>query len=192
MTLCFTRVPVLALAFALMSVPALAQHVDTDFDRSTNFAAFKTFAIGDIKMSEDTSPLMMQRIVGAIEGNLRVLGLRKVETNPDIVISVKGDTREELVYTGWGDPYWWGPGPYWGGVAYPYYGYGGFYGWNAYPIVVGRLILDVTDTHTDKVVFRGTAQDELSSKARKNERKSFDAVEKIFEKSPWGRKFDPD
>ena len=191
MSLSFSRVPALALALTLMSVPALAQHVDVDYDRTTNFAAFKTFKIGSITMSEDASPLMMQRIEGAVEGNLRVLGLRQVETNPDIVINIKGDTREELVYTGWGDPYWWGPGPYWGGVAYPYW-YGGYYGWNAYPIVVGTLILDVTDTQTDKVVFRGTAQDELSSKARKNERKSFEAVEKIFEKSPWGRKFDPD
>jgi len=96
----FTRVPVLALALALMSAPALAQHVDTDYDRSTNFGAFKTFAIGTIKMSEDTSPLMMQRIVGAVEGNMRVLGLRRVETNPDIVISIQGDTRDGATPTG--------------------------------------------------------------------------------------------
>ena len=48
------------------------------------------------------------------------------------------------------------------------------------------------DARSEKVVFRGTAEDRVSHKAKKNERKAYDAVAEIFEESPWGKDFDGD
>lgn len=182
-----------ALTLALMPGPARAQDVDIDYDRSVDFRAFTTYSIGTVKMPEDANPLMVQRIVSAVEGHMSTIGFRKVETAPDLVIAIRGTTREELSYTTWGDPYWgWGPYPYWGGVAYPFWWGSGFSGVDVQTILVGTLTLDMIDGKTEKVVFRGTAEDTVSSKARKNERKAYEAVAEIFEESPWGKDFDRD
>lgn len=196
--LSLTRVSVLALAVALISVPARAQSVDVDYDRTVDFRAYKTYNFGAIKMAEDANPLMVQRVLSAVEGHMSALGFRKVDTAPDIRIALRGTTREELSYTSWGDPYYygwgwgWGPYPYWGGIAYPFWHPGGFSGVDVQTITIGTLTLDVIDGRTEKVVFRGTAEDRVSSKAKKNERKAYEAVAEIFEESPWGEDFDRD
>ncbi len=190
--LSFTRVMALASAVVLISVPALAQRVDVDYDRSTNFSTFKTYQIESVSMPGDSNPLMTDRIVRAVDGQMSFLGFKKVDSNPDLRISIRGDTHEELVYTTWGDPYGWGPQPYWGGVGYPFWWSGGFSGVDVERVLVGTLTLDMTDTRRDKVVLHGTAVDRLSSKSRKNENKMNKAVIEIFEESPWGSDFDRD
>jgi hypothetical protein len=193
--LSFNRVVVLMLASVLMSMPARAQSVDVDYDKSVDFRAFKTYALGTVKLPDDANPLMVQRIVTAVDSHMSFIGFRKVETAPDVRIVVRGTTREELVYTplgyGWG-PYGWGGHPYlWGGGWYPYWG-AGYSGVDVRRILVGTLTLDMIDTRTDRVVFRGTAEDRVSSKAKKNEKKAYEAVAEIFEESPWGKDFDED
>jgi len=185
---------VLAVALELMSVPARAQSVDVDYDKTANFRAFKTYALGTIKMSDDASPLMVQRTVSALEGQMSAIGFRKVESNPDLIVEIQSSSREELSYTTWGDfsPYWGGAYPYWGGVAYPFWHAGGFSGVDVQTILIRTLIVDMVDARTEKVVLRGTAEDRVSHKAKKNERKAYEAVAEIFEESPWGKDFDDD
>ena len=187
------RAFVLALALALMSVPARAQSVDVDYDRSVNFRAFKTYAVGTIKAGDDSNPLMVQRILTALDGQMSAIGFRKVERNPDVIVAIQHSTREELSYTSWGDfgPYWGAP-YYWGGIAYPFWWSSGFSGYDVQKILVGTLILDMIDARTEKVFMRGTAEDTVSHKAKKNERKAYEAVAEIFEESPWGVDFDDD
>ena len=186
------RVFLLAVALELMSMPARAQSVDVDYDKAVNFKAFKTYALGTVKMSDDASPLMVQRTVSALEGQMSAIGFRKVQSNPDLIVEIQSSTREELSYTSWGDfgPYWGGPYPYWGGVAYPFWHSGGFSGFDVQTILVRTLIVDMIDARTEKAVFRGTAEDTVSHKAKKNERKAYEAVAEIFEESPWGADFD--
>ena len=188
------RVVVLAVAFALMPVLTRAQSVDVDYDKAVNFRAFKTYALGTVKMSDDASPLMVQRTVSALEGQMSAIGFRKVEANPDLIVEIQSTTREELSYTTWGDygPYWGGPYPYWGGVAYPFWHSSGFSGVDVQTILLRTLIVDMIDARTEKVVLRGTAEDRVSHKATKNERKAYKAVAEIFEESPWGEDFDRD
>ena len=193
------RVFVLALAFALLSVPARAQSVDVDYDKSVDFRAFKTYALGTVRMPDDANPLMVQRILSAVDSHMAAIGFRKVERSPDVRLAIHGATREEYVYNTWGydfGPHFWGgPYPYYrgGGAWYPYYWWGGGYaGVDVRRIVVGTLTLDMIDSRTDRVVFRGTAEDTVSRKASKNERKAYDAVAEIFDESPWGSDFDED
>jgi hypothetical protein len=192
--LSLTRVVVLTVALPLMSVPARAQSVDVDYDKTVNFRAFKTYALGTVKMADDASPLMVQRTVSALEGQMSAIGFRKVDAKPDLIVEIQSSTREELSYTTWGDfsPYWGGPYPYWGGVAYPFWHSSGFSGVDVQTILVRTLIVDMIDARTEKVVFRGTADDRVSHKAKKNERKAYEAVAEIFEESPWGKDFDRD
>jgi len=191
--LSLTRVVVLAVALTpLMSVPARAQSVDVDYDKTVNFRAFKTYALGTVKIADDANPLMVQRTVSALEGQMSAIGFRKVEANPDLIVEIQSTTREELSYTTWGDPYWGGRYPYWDGVAYPFWWSSGFSGVDVRTILVRTLIVDMVDARTEKVVFRGSAEDRVSHKATKNERKAYKAVAEIFEESPWGADFDDD
>jgi hypothetical protein len=181
------RIFVLAVALELLSVPARAQSVDVDVDKAVNFRAFRTYALGTVKMSDDASPLMVQRTVSALEGQMSAIGFRKVERNPDLIVEIQSSTREEFSYTTWGDF-----GPYWGGVAYPFWHGGGFSGVDVQTILIRTLVVDMIDARTEKVILRGTAEDRVSHKAKKNERKAYEAVAEIFEESPWGADFDDD
>jgi hypothetical protein len=188
------RIFVLAVALELLSVPARAQSVDVDVDKAVNFRAFRTYALGTVKMSDDASPLMVQRTMSALEGQMSAIGFRKVERNPDLIVEIQSSTREEFSYTTWGDfgPYWGGAYPYWGGVAYPFWHGGGFSGVDVQTILIRTLVVDMIDARTEKVILRGTAEDRVSHKAKKNERKAYEAVAEIFEESPWGADFDDD
>ena len=71
---------------ALLLAPALllAQKVSYDYDKSANFAAFKTYAHKDgTKVGQ---PLIDERIVAAIDTELAAKGLTKAETNPDVFV----------------------------------------------------------------------------------------------------------
>lgn len=53
---------------------------------------------------------------------------------------------------------------------------------------VGTLVVDVFDTPTKTLLFRGTAADEMADKAEKNEKKIDKAVSKILKDFPPGSK----
>ena len=105
-------------------------------------------------------------------------------------------TREELFYTSWGDygPYWgWGPYLYRAVVWHTRSGIAAdSREIDVQKILVGTLTLDMIDARTEKAFLHGTAEDTVSHKAKKNEKKAYEAVAEIFEESPWGADFDDD
>ena len=65
-------------AAALIAAPALAQ-VHVDYDRSVDFASFKTFAWAktDSPNLAEEAPLMHSRVKNAIEYQLTTAGMRR-------------------------------------------------------------------------------------------------------------------
>ena len=51
---------------------------------------------------------------------------------------------------------------------------------------VGTLVVDIFDAKSKQLVFRGTAQDEISDKAEKNAKKLAKASDKMFKDFPPG------
>ena len=79
-------------------------------------------------------------------------------------------------------------------------GYGG-YGWRGMgaggmgtattttsEYIVGTLVVDIFDAKSKQLLFRGTAQDELSDKPEKNVKKLTKASDKMFKDFPPGSK----
>ena len=79
-------------------------------------------------------------------------------------------------------------------------GYGG-YGWRGWgaggmgtattttsEYTVGTLVVDIFDAKSKQLLFRGTAQDELSDKPEKNQKKLAKASDKMFKDFPPGSK----
>lgn len=168
--LCFKRLVAPTLALGLMSVAAGAQSVDISYDKSVDVRAFKTYALGNVTITGDPEPLIVQRILSAVDSRMSAIGFRKVEQNPDVLVATQ----------------------VWRGVSYPYWWSKGFTEIDLPRIFAARVVLEMIDARTEKVVFRGTAEDTVSLKPSRNERKADEAVAEIFEESPWGADFDDD
>jgi len=170
-----------AAALTLLSVPAFAQDVKTDFDKDANFGAIKTF---DAKIGTGwNNQISEKRVLDEFTQTLVEKGWQKVDANPDAIVVLHGATEKEkslnTFYSGMG-------------------GYGG-YGWRGWggagmgtattttsEYLVGTLVVDIFDAKTKNLMFRGTATDELSDKPEKNKKKLAKASDKMFKNFPPG------
>ena len=168
--LCFRRVFALTLALGLTSVAAGAQSVDVSYDRTADFSAFKTYALAPARVTGDPEPLLVERTISEVDRQMKAIGLQKVENNPDVLVETQ----------------------LWRGVSYPYWWSKQYSGYDVRKILAGTVVVNMLDARTGKIVFHGTAEDTVSRKASRNERKTDEAVAEIFEESPWGAEFDAD
>jgi hypothetical protein len=169
---------------ALVMVPAVAaaQKVSYDYEKSANFAGYKTYAF-----KEGTpvgQPLIDQRIVAAIESELAAKGLTKSEADPDLVVvyHIAFDKQKDIstFSSGYGGGY----GPYG-------YGWGG--GWaggttqtTVRDITIGTLVIDMADAKKKQMVWRGmaTKQVDAQTKPEKRDKNIANAMKKIFKNYP--------
>lgn len=166
------KVSRLVVSFCFLLIVAgstLAQKVNVDFDKGTNFSTYKTFAWATGTPAEN--PLVHQRIVAGIEAQLAAKGLRKVESNPDIVVVYHAATDTQVSVNTWGG--------------------GPFGGWRlgagtatVNKVPVGQLMVDIGDVKAKRFVWRGTASGTVSSKPEKNEKYLNTALAKMFENFP--------
>ena len=169
-TLCFRCLVAPALALGLMAVAAGAQSVDVSHDKRVDFSAYKTYALGPVKITGDADPVLVQRLMSAVDARMSAIGFRKVDRDPDVVVATE----------------------HWRGISYPYWWSHRFSDADVRRRFVGKVVLEMIEPRTGKVVFRGTAEDSVSPKARTNEKKADEAVREIFAESPWGSDFDDD
>jgi len=174
----------LVAAAALLLVPALAaaQKTTFDFDKNEDFTKFKTYAMKD--GTPVGQPLIDERIVNAIDDQMKAKGFTNSDANPDVfvVYHTTFDKQKDIStfssgYAGGYGPYGWG----WGG------GMGmGTTSTQVRDILVGTLVIDMADAQAKKVVWRGMGTKEIDTNAKPDKRdKSINkAVEKIFKNYP--------
>jgi hypothetical protein len=174
----------LAIAIALVLAPALAfaQKVTYDYEKSANFAGFKTYALKDgTKVGQ---PLIDDRIVNAINTELAAKGLTKTDSNPDVyvVYHVAFDKQKDIStyssgYGGGYGAYGWGWGGGWAG---------GTTTTQVRDILVGTLVIDMADAKKNQLVWRGMGVKEVNTQAKpeKRDKSINEAVKKIFKNFP--------
>ncbi len=173
------------LAALLVAGPAFAQKVYIDYDKDYDFSSIETFKWAKTEgtsMAQDS--LMHSRILNGIEHYLTIGGVREVDSDPDIHVTYHTSTKENLSFntTTYGYGY---PGG-WHGGYYGRYGYGG--GFNTASTTVstyqtGTLLVDAWDSHTDKLVWRGTATNiTVSDNPKKMGTRIDKALKKIVKK----------
>ena len=89
----------IAVAFALSGCGGSSMTVNTDFDRSANFSAFKTYSWRD--GTKIPNQLMSDRVVAAVDAQLIRSGLQRVDSGGDLTVTYHAATGEstiELVY----------------------------------------------------------------------------------------------
>jgi len=169
---------------ALVVAPVLltAQKVSYDYEKSANFATFKTYAQKDgTKVGQ---PLIDDRIVAAIDTQLAAKGLTKAASNPDVVVIYHVAFDKEKDISTYSSGYGGGYGPYG-------YGWGG--GWaggttttQVRDIVVGTLVIDIADAKKNQLAWRGMGVKEINTQANpeKRDKSINEAVKKIFKNYP--------
>jgi len=171
-----------AIALALTPALLLAQKVSYDFNKSANFAGYKTYAFKDgTKVGQQ---LIDDRIVAAIESELGAKGLTKATANPDVyvVYHVAFDKEKDIsTYSsgsagGYG-AYGWGWGGGWGG---------GTTTTQVRDILIGTMVIDVADAKQGQLAWRGMGVKEVNTQAKpeKRDKSISEAVKKIFKNYP--------
>jgi hypothetical protein len=157
----------LALAVAM---GASAQEVKTDYDHHANFSPYHTYYWEKVQASDS---LWQGRIQEAVDHDLQSKGWQRVDNGGDVAIAAVGSAHNEKEY----ETFYNGLGGWrWGGFGettttvqnYP----------------VGTLVLDFYDAHNKQLIWRGTAQQPLSDKPDKNEKKLEKTVDKMLDHFP--------
>ena len=161
---------ILIATFTLMSCNAVS--VTQDYDRSANFATYKTYSyhqkgLDKLKLND----LDKRRILAAVDREMATKGFTKVNENADLVVNVLASSSQEVRVDN--DMY-----------GYGYYGYWG----NRYPNVSeytsGKIIIDIVDENRNILVWQGIGSGlNVDNIAAKNERIP-EAINNILKKFP--------
>jgi hypothetical protein len=152
----------------LMSTVALAQNVNVDWQRSTNFTQYKTYAWG-VSPHPISDGLWNDRIVGMINAALQSKGLTMVDANstPDLIVVYNAGIKQNVSLQG--------------------YRTGVFMASGSISQVVendATLVVDLADPKQMMTIWRGMAEQTLSDKSDKNIAKVQKMISKMFQKFP--------
>jgi hypothetical protein len=164
----------------LFAGKASAQQVKTDYDRSANFAQYKTYSWEHVKTQD---PLDVDRIKSAVNSALAAKGWTQVDSGGDVCLNVVEITQNQQTlntfYDGFG-----------GGWGWRRFGGGGFgqATTTTETYKVGTVVVDLFDSKTKQLIWRGSESDTLSNKSEKNIKNLDKGVEKMFKNFPPGSK----
>src|ERR1700704_1988773 len=160
----------------LLAGKVSSQQVKTDYDRSANFAQYKTYSWEHVKTQD---ALNVDRIRSAVNAALAAKGLTQVDSGGEIsIVAVEMTQNQQTLNTF-------------------YNGFGGGWGWRRFggggigeatttteTYKVGTLVVDLFDAKTKKLLWRGSSSDTLSNNSDKNIKNLDKGVEKMFQKFP--------
>jgi hypothetical protein len=164
-------------AFLLTAACAYGQDVHYNYDRSANFATYRTYQWVDIPGGKVPDSLIDRAIRQAADEQLAQKGLTKVEENPDLYIGyqvvIDLEKSVDLYSTG---------------------GFGGWGGWGGdrtvrgqtSTIPVGILLMDLYDAGKKQLVWRGDAVKtiDLKEDPDKNYKNLQKVMAKLFKNYP--------
>jgi len=168
----------------LVASSALAQDVRYNFDKSANFAGFKTYKWVVIKGAQQLSDLPDRQVKAAVDAELAKKGLTKTDgETADLFIGYQAGVGQEKEYTSFDTGWGYGPGWYGGGW---YGGGGGMTTGTTSTIYVGQLALDMYSTTPKTLVFRTVASKTLDTEAKpeKQQKNLTKAVTKMLKNYP--------
>jgi hypothetical protein len=162
--------PALFALLAFTSLSCFARDIKVDFDHHVNFSQYKTYSWAKVDASD---PLWNDRVKEAVDRELTKKGWNQVPSGGDISIVAVGTTREKPTLRTFYDGF---DGWMWSGFA------------DATTYIenytVGTLVIDMFDSTTKKLIWRGAASDVVSGKPEKDDKKLNEAVSKLFDHFP--------
>jgi hypothetical protein len=155
--------------------------VSSDYDKTVDFAKYKTYAFTNEALNMPLNDLDRNRILNGIAAQLAAKGFTKSETNPDVWIDVNIKTTTNQTATASTS----GVGGYGYGYGYGRYGYGGGFttttiNYDTY--TDGTLFIDMVDVAKKQLVWqgRGTKTLEEDASAQRRQENLDYALNQIF------------
>lgn len=162
----------LLVSMSLTALTLFAVDVKTDYSHSADFSQYKTYSW--IKV--ETDPLWKDRVMRAVDGELAAKGWTKVPAGGDAGVAAFGSTQEMPTLTTFYDSF---------GGGWMWRGFGDAIATTTVEKTpVGTLVVDIFDSSTKKLIWRGTATDTLTGKPEKDEKKLENAVADMFKHFP--------
>ena len=146
--------------------------VNTDYDRAANFTTLKTYTWRE--GTKLPNPLMEQRVIDAVDAQMKAKGLTRVDSGGDISITYHAAATESM------DVQTFSTGSYygcWGGCM-------STASTTVRPVTTGTLIVDMVDARTNKMLWRGSGTDTVTGEPADSERKINEAVVRMFQAFP--------
>lgn len=150
-----------------------AQDVSVNYDKTYDFSKLRTFAVQVGEAGQD--PFLEKHFVNSVTEALKAKGWTPAEAataDATVMLHGKSETRKQLNAYGTG-------GWRWGG---------GMGSAQLTDYKVGTIVVDIFETKSKSLLYRGTAGDEMSDKSEKNEKKIDKAVSKMLKDFPPGAK----
>jgi Domain of unknown function (DUF4136) len=174
-----------ALVLLVGAGAAQAQDVRYNFDKSTNFAGFKSYKWVVLKDAAKLSDLADRQVKSAVDAELAKKGLTKTDSDTaDLYIGYQAGVGQEKEYTSFDSG--WGYGPGYGRAGWYGGGGGGMTTGTTSTIYVGQLALDMYATSPKALVFRSVASKTLDTEAKpdKQQKNLAKAVTKMLKNYP--------
>ena len=163
----------------LCATASFAQQVKTDYDRSADFSRYKTYSWEQVQTQ---NPLWVDRVKTAVNSALGAKGWTQVESggNVSIVAMEMNQSHQTLntYYDSFGGGWGWGR---------RFGGFGDDFGESTTTpetYRVGTLVVDLFDSSTKNLLWRGSLSDVLSDKSSKNIKNLDKGVVKLFDHFP--------
>jgi hypothetical protein len=157
--------------FLCFTAASFGQQVKTDYDHNANFGEYKTYSWEKVQTKD---PLLVDRIKDAVNGALTAKGWTQVDSGGDVSVVAMETTQNQQTLNTFYDGF--GGGWRWGGF--------GDATTTTETYKVGTLVIDLFDTKTKNLIWRGSSSDTLSNNSDKNTKNLDKEVQKMFAHFP--------
>jgi hypothetical protein len=166
--------PRLILLLLLGSLPALAAQINTDYDHTANFSQYKTYSWIKVKAGDS---LWADRIQQDVDAQLAAKGWTKVEANGNASVCAVETTQDQKTLDTFYDGF---------GGGWRYRGFGGMGMSTTTTDVtrVGTVVVDIFDSQSKQLIWRGTESADLSGHADRNAKSLAKNLATLFKHFP--------
>ncbi len=153
----------LSLTLACFAALGAAQQVTYNYDQTADFSKYRTYRWVEIKDSPHPDDLIDKQIKAAIDSQLALKGLSKVEGDKgDLYVGYQvGVDKEKQINSYNSGGAGWGYGARWGG---------GMSTATTSTISIGQLVIDMYDPALKQIVWRGLGSKEIDPTAKPEKR----------------------
>ncbi len=165
-----TKFALCAMLACMASAVALGQTVSVNYNKSQDFSQYHTYTWASNNANQIQNSILAQQAQSDINTAMQGKGLQMVQEsqNPDMILLASGGMQQQTSYSAWGMR----------GIG------GGMGGITPQQNVVGTLIVDLYDAKSKSLLWRGIAQNTLSTNGSKNSQMVTKAVQKMFKQYP--------
>lgn len=160
----------LPLLTLVLTPTVFAETVSVDYDHSENFAQLKTYSWTTVSTANS---LWDKRVKDAVDQELTARGYTQVPTRGDLQLAAIEKTSVQQQYSTYYNGF---GGRRWGGMGESTTSLDSY--------KVGTLIVDIFESNSKQLIWRGTGSEDLSGNPDKNAQKLNKEVQHMFKHFP--------